>query len=134
MTPFEILRRTPKNNCGQCGYPTCLAFAAAVATSNQAPDKCPFIDLTGMAMPQPAADEGRTPAEEKDLALIKHLKSKIASLDFTAIAAPLGIAATDANTLRFSFLLTFHRFLAISMMVTAPEAGSTAPWLMSWPS
>lgn len=28
MNPFEIVRRTPKTNCGQCGHAACLAFAA----------------------------------------------------------------------------------------------------------
>ena len=29
MNPLEILQRTPKTNCGECGQPTCLAFAVA---------------------------------------------------------------------------------------------------------
>ena len=33
MNPLEIVQRTPKTNCGECGYPACLAFAANVAAA-----------------------------------------------------------------------------------------------------
>jgi Na+-translocating ferredoxin:NAD+ oxidoreductase RNF subunit RnfB len=48
MGPLEILRRTPKNNCGRCGYPTCLAFAAAVAREGEEPSRCPIHDRKGV--------------------------------------------------------------------------------------
>ena len=106
MTPFEIVQRTPKSNCGQCGYPSCLAFSAAVAKSGEAFGKCPYLDTTGLtALPArgPALDE--IPGH-RDLALIEHLKEKISLLDFTLIAAPLGatLSGEDNQTLSFSFL------------------------------
>ena len=48
MNPLDIVRRTPKTNCSQCGYPTCLAFSAAVAKSGEDFSKCPYIDSTGL--------------------------------------------------------------------------------------
>lgn len=41
----EILKALPRTNCRRCGYPTCLAFAAALRAGNRSPDDCPdFIE------------------------------------------------------------------------------------------
>lgn len=106
MNPLEIVRRTPKTNCGQCGYPTCLAFAAAVAKSGEAFDKCPYIETTGLnVLPKQGGALEDLPGQ-RDLALIEHLKDKISALDFSRIAAPLGatLCGEDNQTLSFPFL------------------------------
>lgn len=38
---LEIFKILPRTNCGKCGYPTCMAFAAAVSSRNASPEKCP---------------------------------------------------------------------------------------------
>lgn len=106
MNPVQIVQRTPKSNCGQCGYPTCLAFSAAVAKSGEAFDKCPYLETTGLN-DLPEQDGGLTElAGPRDLALIEQLKDKISCLDFTRIAGPLGATLCGENdqTLSFSFL------------------------------
>ena len=90
MTPFEILKRTPKTNCGKCGHPACLAFSAAVAKTGEDPNKCPYIDLTGLELDNPVGTKLDHLAQERDLQLIEHLKSKVAPLDFIIIANGLG--------------------------------------------
>lgn len=107
MTPFEIVKRTPKTNCGQCGYPTCLAFSAAVAKSGEAFAKCPYLDTTGLkALPDERGPALEELSGQRDLALIEHLKDKISTLDFTRIAAPLGasLCGEGNQTLSFPFL------------------------------
>lgn len=42
-SPLDILRLLPKNNCRQCGYQTCLAFAAALARQRTQPVVCPHL-------------------------------------------------------------------------------------------
>jgi DNA-binding CsgD family transcriptional regulator/ArsR family metal-binding transcriptional regulator len=37
----DILKTLPQTNCGQCGYPTCMAFAADLRKGRAAPDHCP---------------------------------------------------------------------------------------------
>ena len=106
MNPFEIVRRTPKNNCGQCGYLTCLAFSVAVAKSGERFAKCPYLDTSELDIEQQQGPALEELSGHRDLALIEHLKDKISSLDFTLIAAPLGATLCDGNnqTLSFSFL------------------------------
>ncbi|KPK25849.1 MAG: hypothetical protein AMJ61_10725 [Desulfobacterales bacterium SG8_35_2] len=96
MNPLEILHRTPKTNCGECGYPACLAFAAAVSRAGAEITLCPYIDLQGLEMRTSnstkgdLADLGEHMAEKHDLALIKHLQYKVSRLDFSSIANALG--------------------------------------------
>ena len=106
MNPFEIVKRTPKTNCGQCGYPTCLAFAAAVAKSGESFSKCPYLDTTGLDIVQKQGPALEELPRQRDLSLIEHLKDKISALDFTRIAAPLGatLCGESNQTLSFPFL------------------------------
>jgi acetyl-CoA decarbonylase/synthase complex subunit gamma len=40
---LQIYKLLPKTNCTKCGYPTCLAFAMALAEGRVALEKCPDI-------------------------------------------------------------------------------------------
>ena len=41
VSVFDIFKLLPQNNCKECGYTTCMAFAAAISKSETTPDKCP---------------------------------------------------------------------------------------------
>lgn len=43
LTGLEIYKQLPKKNCGECGTPTCLAFAMALAAGKGALDACPYV-------------------------------------------------------------------------------------------
>jgi len=57
MTALDIYKVLPKTNCGDCGVPTCLAFAMQLATKKAAIDECPHATdeakaaLAGAAAP-----------------------------------------------------------------------------------
>lgn len=107
MTPFEILKHTPKTNCGQCGHLTCLAFAAAVAKSGESVDTCPFIDRNGLTIVPQAGHALNDLLNQHDLALVEHLKSKVAFLDFPTIAPKLGaifLSQEGAGALHLRYL------------------------------
>jgi hypothetical protein len=106
MNPLEVLKRTPKSNCGACGYAACLAFAANVARSGEDPKKCPYINLDGLTFEKQAGTSLDKMAEKHDLDLIRHLQDKIRDLDFTAIASPLGLSLPpgEMGVLSFSYL------------------------------
>ena len=38
---IEIFKLLPQTNCKECGYPTCMAFAAALSKSTTQLDQCP---------------------------------------------------------------------------------------------
>lgn len=106
MNPLDILKRTPKTNCGECGYPACLAFAANVAKSGEDPKKCPYIDLEGLDMSDQADTDLEKMGREHDLQLVQHLKEKIAPMDLGRAAQPLGASWSlkEPDILSFSYL------------------------------
>ena len=43
LTGIQIFKLLPKTNCGECGVPTCLAFAMNLAASKAELDSCPYV-------------------------------------------------------------------------------------------
>ncbi len=43
LTGLDIYKQLPKKNCGECGVPTCLAFAMALAAGKAALSSCPYV-------------------------------------------------------------------------------------------
>jgi acetyl-CoA decarbonylase/synthase complex subunit gamma len=43
LTGIQIFKLLPKTNCGECKYPTCLAFAMALASGKAEIDSCPHV-------------------------------------------------------------------------------------------
>jgi acetyl-CoA decarbonylase/synthase complex subunit gamma len=43
LTGLDIFKQLPKTNTGDCGFPTCLAFAMALAAGKTSLDKCPHV-------------------------------------------------------------------------------------------
>ena len=44
ISGLDIYKKLPKTNCGDCGVPTCMAFAMKVASGQVAVTVCPHID------------------------------------------------------------------------------------------
>ena len=42
MTGLHIFKLLPKTNCGECGVPTCMAFAMKLAAKNAELAACPY--------------------------------------------------------------------------------------------
>lgn len=43
LTGIEIFKLLPKTNCGECGVPTCLAFAMSLAGGKAELSACPYV-------------------------------------------------------------------------------------------
>lgn len=43
LTGIEIFKLLPKTNCGECGVPTCLAFAMNLASGKAELSACPYV-------------------------------------------------------------------------------------------
>lgn len=43
LTGLDIFKLLPKKNCKECGQPTCLAFAMALAGAKTSLEKCPYV-------------------------------------------------------------------------------------------
>jgi len=49
LTGLDIYKLLPKTNCGDCGVPTCLAFAMKLAQKQTSLDKCPHVTADAQA-------------------------------------------------------------------------------------
>lgn len=43
LTGLDIFKKLPKTNCGECGVPTCMAFAMKIAARQVTIDLCPYV-------------------------------------------------------------------------------------------
>lgn len=44
ISPIEIFKKLPKTNCGDCGVPTCMAFAVSLTQGKAELSQCPHVD------------------------------------------------------------------------------------------
>lgn len=63
LTGLEIFKQLPKTNCKDCGFPTCLAFAMALANGKVSLNQCPHVSQ--------AAKEALTSASAPPIALVR---------------------------------------------------------------
>jgi DNA-binding CsgD family transcriptional regulator/ArsR family metal-binding transcriptional regulator len=84
VSVFDLFKLLPQTNCKECGYTTCMAFAAALSECETTPDKCPdFSDPISESATYPIFDkEGKLEATisieidttKRDLSLEKQKK------------------------------------------------------------
>jgi acetyl-CoA decarbonylase/synthase complex subunit gamma len=55
LTALEIYKHLPKTNCKECKFPTCLAFAMALAQKKVSLSDCPYVSDAGKAALEGAA-------------------------------------------------------------------------------
>ena len=92
ITVMEVLKRLPRTNCGDCGQPTCLAFATRVIKEGEDLGLCPHLaagdEFGEFLRAQQQAGVGRR--RESVAISLEVLQAKVAPLDFAALAAGLG--------------------------------------------
>lgn len=92
ITVMEVLKRLPRTNCGDCGQPTCLAFATQVIKEGEDLGKCPHLaagdEFGKLLRAQQLSGLGRR--RESVAISLEVLQEKVAPLDFAALAAGLG--------------------------------------------
>jgi Domain of unknown function (DUF3786)/Putative Fe-S cluster len=88
LKPLEIYKLLPKTNCAECGFPTCLAFAQAVAASEKDASVCPCLpaEMSGHINSHTAGAKAPDGFTES----IDALKLKVRAFDLKAIAPGLG--------------------------------------------
>ena len=87
--PMAILKLLDKSNCGECGYPTCLAFAGAVFKGQKQLNLCSHLDSDVI---------DRFGEETQDLANLEpdldnpleELKRRLTNIDLSSSAQRLG--------------------------------------------
>ena len=103
LTGIQIFKMLPKTNCGECGVPTCLAFAMNLASGKAELDSCPYV-----------SDEAREQLAEASAPPIRPV----------AIGAGTRAFKTGGETVMFRHEKTFYNPTGLGAMVSsdlAPE-------------
>jgi acetyl-CoA decarbonylase/synthase complex subunit gamma len=103
LTGIEIFKLLAKTNCKECGFPTCLAFAMALASGKAELEKCPYV-----------SDEVREKLAEASAPPIRPIKLQMKD----------GVKAVGGETVMFRHEKTFFNPTVIAGLVStgAPEA------------
>jgi hypothetical protein len=132
ITVMEVLKNLPRTNCGDCGQPTCLAFATHVIKEGEDLNKCPYLTGAGAGMgpavrAQQAAGVGR---RRESLAIsLEVLQEKVAPLDFAALAQGLGATyGEEAGRPYLSLTYFGHRLLVFKDELRYPPGAHADPW------
>ena len=101
LTPIDLYRLTPKTNCRECGFETCLAFATQVIVGQGDLDACRYLDQQALqpfrsrlAEQHEAGIGIRREGFEKTLQFLRH---EVMKWPFADIAGSLGARFFQIN-------------------------------------
>jgi acetyl-CoA decarbonylase/synthase, CODH/ACS complex subunit gamma len=100
LTGIQIFKLLPKTNCGECGVPTCLAFAMNLAAAKAELDACPYV-----------SEEAREKLSEASAPPIRQV----------AIGAGVRAFKIGGETVMFRHEKTFYNPTGIAVMVKSDE-------------
>ncbi len=112
LTGIQIFKLLPKTNCGECGVPTCLAFAMNLASGKAELDACPYV-----------SDEAREQLSEASAPPIRPV----------AIGAGARAFTVGGETVMFRHEKTFYNPTGIAAMVPSDmDAAALDKKLKAW--
>ncbi|MCX5890161.1 MAG: DUF3786 domain-containing protein [Deltaproteobacteria bacterium] len=131
ITVMEVLKRLPRTNCGDCGRPTCLAFATQVIKEGEDLGKCPHLvageEFGELIRAQQQAGVGRR--RESAAISLEVLQAKVAPLNFAALAAGLGAGYGEEASRPYLTLPYFGNCLQVFKDELRYPPGALAdPW------
>jgi hypothetical protein len=131
-TVLDLLKRLPRTNCGDCGLPTCMAFATQVIKEGEDLGKCPHLppdaqELAGAISSQQQKGEGR---RRESLAIsLEVMHAKIAPLNFQDLAAGLGAVYGEEDGRPYlSFSFFGQTLMVFKDEVLYPPGVDANPW------
>lgn len=101
LTGIQIFKLLPKTNCGECGVPTCLAFAMNLAAGKAELNSCPYV-----------SNEAREKLSEASAPPIRPV----------AIGAGVRALKLGGETVMFRHEKTFYNPPGIAVMVKSDES------------
>jgi hypothetical protein len=99
MTPIDVYKKLPRNNCGKCPAGTCMAFAVQVLRRLASLEECDKLDSEGRKEIEAMLSE---PGDWKERRL-EELINDVASVNFSHIAETIG-AVVDNGLLKIRYL------------------------------
>jgi hypothetical protein len=133
LTPLALYKLTPRTNCRECGFASCLAFATQVIAAQAPVDGCPYLDAEAvepfrrqLAGQHEAGIGVRREGFEKAL---QFLRGEIKKWDFQTIAGSLGAACLEADGSPALKLLYLDKEVTVTQDdIMGSPTGELNPW------
>ena len=90
VTPLDILKHTPRTNCGECGLGSCMAFSLQVVQGRKRPQDCPYLDAEFAERLGEAGPNSQAPEPDRRETLLETLRKDVRGIDLASVAAKLG--------------------------------------------
>ncbi len=89
LSPLEVVKVLPKSNCGECGYPSCLAFAVAFVEGRVSGKSCPYL-------PQELAEKDLQKGSiDQAVYILEEVKKEVETLNFAELYEGLEVGYQD---------------------------------------
>ena len=132
ISALQLFKYLPRTNCGECGFPTCLAFATQVVVEGADMASCPYLSAEAQALVETiTAQQQNGVGRKRDSFAIalKFLQEKVEPLNFAALADGLG-ATYGAEDGRPYLILPYfgHEVQVFKDEVRHPQGVEENPW------
>lgn len=142
LTGLDIFKLLPKTNCGECGVPTCMAFAMKMASKSAELSQCPYVsdeakDKLGAASKPPMRLVKIGPAESEvqigaEVVMFRHEKTFVhptaITVAFTDFDAP-DVLAHKTAVVRDYCLERVGEELKIDLCLVDNVSGDVEPFV-----
>ena len=123
----------PKTNCGECGFPTCLAFASMVVAEQLPLNKCPYLSSETVAacdaILQAQYAAGKWTKRDKAQDALDWAKQRSASMNISDLPPRIGGRLIEINGQPALELPYFNNFVLITPeAVTHPDGTPLTHW------
>jgi hypothetical protein len=129
VSAIELYKATPRTNCKECGFPTCLAFATRVIVEKMPLASCPYLSDEVREELGKRIHEQQSAGVyvKRDLYKITadHIRERLEPVDFSKIAHGLGAEYVERDGkphLRFPYLNRDCLLSKESILVDGREA------------
>jgi hypothetical protein len=132
ISVLDVFKILPQTNCGDCGQPSCLAFATQVIKEGEDLGNCPYLpeeNASTAAAVKAQQSQGVGRRRETIAIALEAVQEKVAPLNFAALAEGLGTACGQENGQPYLSFPFFGQPLKIFKdKVQYPPGTHSNPW------
>ncbi len=133
LVPLELYQLTPRTNCGDCGFSTCLAFATHVVKGEVSVDKCPHMEVSLRErikfQIKAQLDEGYGLKKDKLQIGLDYLFGKLKEIGLKRCAEKHGFKTQNVGGTESFILPYFNREIRVTDTdISAVDGEELDPW------
>lgn len=132
LSVLDVYKILPRQNCGDCGYETCMAFAAAVIKEGVGIEGCFHLPAAAEKLFPGLKSQQKAGIGRKRLSIenaLTAMHDKVLPLDFSAIAAGLNAAfGMDGETPFLDLVYFGLPYRIFKDTVRYPPEADNDPW------